>query len=171
MANWQNRVIDQGEQPADQFQSHERNIHTHPPAQREAVRSSLDKLGWLKPVIVNRRATGEEILIDGHERVWQAMQNDNAAVPYQVVQLTPEEETLALLALDPTARMSGYDRDNIEALLHEVQTGLDPALDSLMADLASEVGIMLESTTEGLDEPAPIDKRVQCPECGCVFDA
>jgi len=51
------------------------------------MKAALDGLGWIAPVIENKR-TG--YLIDGHERVMQALAA-NAPVPYVVIDLDEKE--------------------------------------------------------------------------------
>ena len=119
MAKWKNRIVGQGSKPADQFLANELNWRTHPENQRRAVKASLDTVGWVQQVIENKR-TGR--LIDGHERVWQALDNNNADVPYIEVDLTEEEEIQALATLDPLSSMASVDPDKLTELLGQVQT-------------------------------------------------
>ena len=87
-----NRIIGYATKPADQFQANPLNYRKHPQRQRDAVNGSLRELGWIAAVVENVQ-TGN--LIDGHERVWQALKN-NEDVPYLQVDLTEAEEKLAL---------------------------------------------------------------------------
>ena len=80
-----NNIVGFDIKPADQFLFNPQNFRKHPQAQRNAVRESLNELGWIDAVLENIQ-TGN--LIDGHERVWQALQN-NEDVPYLKVDLTP----------------------------------------------------------------------------------
>lgn len=73
---FENRIISYGEKPADQFTANPLNPRLHPQFQREVMQAALTELGWLAPVIENKR-TG--YLIDGHERVMQALLNNEAA--------------------------------------------------------------------------------------------
>lgn len=116
---WKNRIIGHWSKPASQFQAHPNNWRKHPARQRKAVKGSLDDLGWIDTVIENVR-TGH--LIDGHERVWQAMDNGDAEVPYIQVDLSEAEEAQALLSLDAIAALAESDAEKIDALLQEVKT-------------------------------------------------
>ena len=69
--HWRNRIIEYGTRPASQFQAHPRNWRKHPKAQREALAASLNGVGWVGVVLENAR-TGH--LLDGHERLWQALE-------------------------------------------------------------------------------------------------
>lgn len=166
MSQWQNRIIETGTQPASQFTPHPDNARRHPTKQRDAVRSSLDKFGACQFILVNQQGT----ILDGHERVWQALDNDDAELPYAVLDLTEEEERLFLMMYDRTGEMAEWDGEALSRLLEDVQTGLDPVIDSMLAELASEAGVITDLGGDGLDDSPPVDKRIQCPECGCVFE-
>jgi hypothetical protein len=131
-----NRIIGYGTKPADQFLPNELNYRTHPQRQRDAVQASLRELGWIG-VAVENRTTGR--LIDGHERVWQALAN-NEDVPFIEVELTEEEERLALAIYDPITQMAKTDTVILDALLDEVSTD-EPALQDLLSQLAGNAGI------------------------------
>jgi hypothetical protein len=147
-SQWQNRIVRYGVQPADQFTANPRNPRKHPQKQRDAVEGSLNTLGWIAPVVVNVR-TG--YMIDGHERVWQALARDNAPVPFVEVDLSEDEEALALATFDFITYMAEYDRDNLDALLREVNTD-DAALQAAIAELSESVGLYTDETPK--DAPA-----------------
>lgn len=138
MTDWRNRIIGHGEQPADQFTANPRNPRRHPQKQRDAVAGSLATLGWIAPVIVNKR-TG--YVIDGHERIWQAMAQDNADVPYVEVDLSEDEEALALATFDWITYLAEYDRDILDDLLREVNTD-NVALQEVITQLATLQGVI-----------------------------
>ncbi len=155
---WTNRIIGQGSKPASQFLANPQNPRTHPPNQRAAVKGSLDELGWVQNVIEG--ASG--YLIDGHERVWQALQNGDAEVPFIQVDLSPEEERLALAILDPISALAETDRDQLDALLREVSTG-DEALQKMLAELAKDAGLYVDKSK--VEDPgAQIDRAEELRE-------
>ncbi len=154
MTNWANRITRHGVQSADQFLANPRNPRKHPQKQRDAVKGSLNTLGWIAPVIVNAR-TG--YMIDGHERVWQALQNDNAEVPFVEVDLSEAEENLALASFDWITHLAVYDPDNLDALLRDVQTD-DVALQAVIAELAGSVGLYTDDAVPVEDGGAQLDK-------------
>lgn len=137
--DWKNRIVGYGTKPADQFKANPLNARTHPEAQRRAVKGSLDTLGWIAPVIENVR-TGN--LIDGHDRIWQALQNDGEEVPYIQVDLSENEEKLALASFDFITTMAEYDKQLLDELLREVNT-TDAAMMETLAKLAEEAGLLL----------------------------
>lgn len=159
MAVWNNRIVGSGSKPASQFLANPLNFRRHPQNQRAAVKGSLDELGWVQNVLENVR-TGN--LIDGHERVWQALQNDDANVPFIQVDLSEEEERLALAILDPISALAETDKDQLDALLREVQTD-DEALQKMLAELAKESGLYPDKP-KAEDPGAQIDKAEELRE-------
>ncbi len=131
-----NRIIGYGTKAADQFEPNPLNYRTHPQRQRDAVQASLRELGWIG-VVVENKTTGR--LLDGHERVWQALKN-NESVPYVEVELSEAEERLALAVFDPIGAMAETDSAILDALLRDVNTG-EEALQGLLAELAEDAGI------------------------------
>ena len=131
-----NRIVGEGVKPASQFLANPLNWRTHPQRQRDAVNASLSEVGWVQQVIENVR-TGH--LVDGHERVWQALQNDDADVPFLQVDISEDEERLVLATLDPMAAMATADADILADLLAGIETESD-ALTALLDDLAKEHG-------------------------------
>lgn len=151
---WKNRIIRHGEQAANQFLAHDLNARRHPAAQREALRGSLNAVGWVAPVIVSART---QKILDGHARVEEVLSRDeNALVPFVEVDVSENEERTILAAFDPITGMATYDREALDALLREVDTG-DAALQSLIADLAAQNELYLNG-----DEPGePVDAEPQ----------
>lgn len=169
MTDWQNRITRYGEQAADQFLANPLNPRRHPQPQRDAVKGSLDTLGWIAPVIVNKR-TG--YMIDGHERVMQALeQGDDTPVPFIEVDLSEDEERLALASFDWITQMAAYDRDSLDTLLKQVNTD-DAALQSLLSELAMNEGITPpDFAPVGIDDQPRLDEKAKCtcPNCGHEF--
>ena len=144
---FRNRIIGYDTKPADQFTANPLNYRKHPQRQRDAVNASLRELGWISTVIENV-TTGN--VIDGHERIWQALAN-NEDVPYLKVELSEAEERLALAVFDPITNMAETDAAILDDLLREVNTG-EAALQALLAELAEQASIVPPS-----DELAGVD--------------
>src|SRR5262245_11846689 len=81
-----NRIIQYGTKPADQFLANPKNPRVHPISQREAMDEALKKVGFVLPVV----ETKDGYLLDGHERIYQALIN-NDDVPYVVVDISSDE--------------------------------------------------------------------------------
>lgn len=148
---FKNRIVGYDTKPADQFTANPLNYRKHPQRQRDAVNASLRELGWISTVVENV-TTGN--VIDGHERIWQALQR-NEDVPYLKVELSEAEERLALAVFDPITNMAETDAAILDDLLREVNTG-EAALQALLAELADGAGLYGEKTTG--DTPAEVDR-------------
>src|SRR5262245_41086200 len=95
--------------PANQFLAHEMNARRHPAKQREALRGSLDSVGWIAPVLVSTRTSK---LLDGHARIEEALSRDEAmSIPFVEVDVSEEEERLILATLDPISALATYDKE------------------------------------------------------------
>lgn len=169
MADWRNRIVGSGEMPAGEFLANPLNWRIHPKPQQEAMAGALNEIGWIQEVIVNQQ-TGN--LVDGHLRVTLALRNgETTPVPVKFVDLTPEEEALALLSLDPIAAMADSDKQKVDELLREVQTG-EAGLQAMLDEFAQGLGIVSpDFEPVGVEEQGRLDekKKVVCPECGHEF--
>lgn len=156
--DWMNRIVRYGVMAADQFTANPRNPRRHPQAQRDAVKGSLDTLGFIAPVIINR-VSG--YLIDGHERVMQALgQGDDTPVPFIEVDLTEDEEAIALASFDWITYMATYDQDTLSDLLRDIDTD-NQAMQALLDQIASENNITLDDAPVMDDQGAEIDKGAE----------
>jgi hypothetical protein len=77
----------------------------------------LDQLGWTERIMVNKN-TGR--IINGHMRYELAVKKGEAQVPVDFVDLTEEEEALALATHDPIASMTVTDRQKHKELLSNI---------------------------------------------------
>jgi hypothetical protein len=145
---WQNRITQYGEQPADQFLPHELNARRHPGNQRDALRGSLNAVGWVAPVIVSARS-GK--ILDGHARVEEALSKDeHGLVPFVEVDVSENEERTILATFDPITGLATYEREALDALLREVDTG-DAALQAMLSELAAKEGVILPDLADAFD--------------------
>lgn len=111
------------------------NFRRHPKAQQNAMDATLDALGWIQRVIVNK-ITGN--MIDGHLRVERALAMKESSVPVCYVELTLEEERVALATFDPISAMAVTDKRMFDELVSSI--GADnPVLLSLLAKTADDV--------------------------------
>ena len=131
---WQNRIIGYGEESPDQLLANPHNHRIHPKRQQQALKGSLDTLGYIQTVIVNK-ITGH--IVDGHLRVEMALRNDQKSIPVTYVELTEAEEAQALLSIDPIAAMATTDANKVEELLNLIQTDNADVMKHL-ADFAEE---------------------------------
>jgi len=131
---WRSRIVGSGDESPDQLLANPANWRTHPASQRNALRGSLDAVGWVQQVMVNRR-TG--FVVDGHARIEEALTRHEPTVPVLYVDLSPEEEALVLATLDPIGAMADRDGAKLEALLADITVD-DEGLRALLGDLAGD---------------------------------
>ena len=147
IAPWRSRITGSGEEDPTQLLANPRNWRTHPGRQRDAIRGSLDTVGWVAQVMVNR-TTGH--VVDGHARVEEAISRGEPTVPVLYVELSPEEEALVLATLDPIGAMAEQSTERLAELLAEISVD-DAGLRRLLADLAPPK----HGLTDPDDVPAP----------------
>lgn len=135
---WESKIVGHDRIPPDQITANPLNFRTHPQAQRDALRDAIEEVGFIRSVTINRR-TGN--LIDGHERVWQALTSEQPLIDVEYVDLSEEEERLALATMDPISEMAKVDSEILGDLLNQVQTGSE-ALGNLLTALATDNGIL-----------------------------
>lgn len=150
---WRNRIVGYGEEVPDQLMANPDNWRVHPQAQQAALKGVLDEVGWVQNVLVNR-TTGH--VIDGHLRIALALRHGAPTVPVTYVELSEAEEQEILATLDPLSAMAVADKEKLDQLLREVQSG-ESAVQQMLADLAKQSG--LYGATEGAEPPEPqVDK-------------
>ena len=145
-----------------------KNFRIHPKPQQDALSGALNELGWIQRIVVNRQSGH---VIDGHLRVSLAISRNEPSVPVVYVDLSPEEESLALLTLDPLSAMAATEASQLDALLRDVQTG-EAGLQAMLAELAQDAGLVPpDFEPVGIDEQGRLDEKAKatCPECGHVF--
>ena len=181
---WKNRIVGYGEAPPDQLLANPKNYRRHPNLQREALRGSLDEIGVIAPCVVNQ-TTGN--LVDGHARVEEYLTAGLPTVPIIYVELSEEEEALALLALDPIGAMAVSDNRALRALLDEVDAD-SSGLTDLLADLrrqseayqpdydpsigggeVTQADVDAAAARLGEHGEGAEHERVLCPHCGGSF--
>ena len=150
---FQNRIIDYGVQPADQFLAHPKNARMHPQFQRDVMKAALDTVGFVAPVIVAKSG----YLLDGHERVWQGLQNGNAPIPYVTVDVSEDEEAYVLATFDPIASLATYEQEKLSDLLQDVQSE-DAAIQQMLDELAADYDVLLNGDEPTPDPGAQMDK-------------
>jgi Domain of unknown function (DUF4417) len=98
-----------------QLSDNPRNWKFHPPEQLDVIRSSLERLGHLKPLGTYNATTGR--LLDGHARKGILEAAGSGPVPIWVVELPEELEAEALATLDPSGWTAVPDKSKLLALL------------------------------------------------------
>ncbi|AMO58242.1 DNA modification methylase [Endozoicomonas montiporae] len=161
MSRWKDRITGQGKENPEQLLANPQNWRIHPKHQQDALKGALEEIGWIQQVIVNQR-TGH--LIDGHLRVELSMREGETEVPVIYVDLSEDEEKIALATIDPLSAMAETDQGMLDRLLEGIDVDNDE-LNSLLESLASPD--LLDEPEDGLtdddDCPEPRDNTTCQP--------
>ena len=117
---WASRIVGEADIDPRKLIPNPQNWRKHPKAQQVALAGALDEIGWIQRVIVNKR-TGN--MIDGHARVELSLRAKEPSVPVLYVDLSPEEEAIALATFDPLSAMAIKDQTILDALLRSIDCG------------------------------------------------
>lgn len=164
---WENKIVGYGEEPPESLLAHPMNPKIHPKLQQDALAGALSELGWIAPVIVNRTTAH---VLDGHARIGLAISRGEPTVPIAYVEISPEQEALALATYDPIGALAATDREALAALLEDVTTG-DAALQAMLDQLAQDAGLVPGAVSEiappdGFTEYGDdIETQYECPQC------
>ena len=133
-ARWKSRIVGEANVDPRTLIPNPQNWRIHPRTQQRAMSGTLDTLGWIQRVVVNKR-TGH--IVDGHLRIEMAMENKECSVPVCYVDLSEDEERLALATFDPLSAMAETDARMFAALTMNLTTEND-ALDALLHGEAAQ---------------------------------
>jgi hypothetical protein len=116
---WRNRIVESGQEAPDQLLVNPFNARIHPKPQQDALSGVLNSIGWIAPVIVNKRSGH---VVDGHLRVSLALSKGEKSIPVDYVDLDENEEKIMLASLDYIGSMAVYDREAVDTLLQQVNS-------------------------------------------------
>lgn len=134
---WQNKIIGHDEVPPESLLANPYNFRLHSMAQQEALEDAIEEVGFIRSVSVNKR-TG--CIIDGHLRVILALRRNEKSIPVEWLDLTDEQERLALATLDPLGALARTDRDKYAELISTTQPEGE-AIRDVMRELAEKAGV------------------------------
>jgi DNA modification methylase len=154
---WRSRITGQGTEAPDQLIANPDNWRLHPAFQQAALTEALDRVGWIQQVIVNKR-TGN--VVDGHLRVELALQNNEPTIPVVYVDLTPDEEKIALATLDPLSALADQDSEKLAELTALVNREDSPTLIEMLEDLVGDIGDGYDAGEgeDGANNVPPVEK-------------
>lgn len=133
-----NRIVGSGTEKVDQLLANPKNFRLHPDSQQQALAGAIDEIGFIRSVTVNK-VTG--CVVDGHLRVTIAARSGVDEIPVEYVELTDEEESKALLFIDPIAALAASDRQKLETLISSVNSD-DARVTQMLEDVAAANGIL-----------------------------
>lgn len=139
---WRNRIIESGAADPQKLAKgyNSWNWRHHPQIQRDALEDALDSIGVLQPVLFNR-SSGR--VIDGHLRIELAILKGQPLIPVNYVELTDDEEALALATLDAITEQAEPIPDKLAALLERTRemTADRPGLGAMLQALRLRAGM------------------------------
>jgi DNA modification methylase len=158
MNKWKNRIAGYGTEDPEQLLANPLNFRIHPKTQQNALSGSLETLGWIDDVVINK-TTGH--VVDGHARIELAISSGEKEIPVKYVELSAEEERQALLSLDPISAMATVHQDNMEELLKSIKSE-NESVNQFLEILAKENNI--EFFEQKPDLPAHLDMADELQE-------
>jgi len=144
-APWKNKIVGNALVPPSSLLPHDKNFREHPRMQVAALAGCIDEIGYIRSVTVSKR-TGK--ILDGHARVRLAIDEGQEFIPVEYVDLTEEEEAIALATIDPIAAMALSNKEALENLLSQANAR-NEGLKNMLADLAQRNGLMLAGLNGG----------------------
>ena len=158
---WNSRIVAEADVSPSTLIPNVLNWRKHPMHQQQALAGTLDQIGWVQRVIVNKR-TGN--IIDGHLRVEMALAKKEKTIPVCYVDLSPKEEHIALATFDAVGALAQADEAIYAKLIDEIgadNSALLALLASEEADAASIVGAALNAGSQlsGMEYRVIVDCR------------
>lgn len=147
-ANIRDRIKELRRVPAKDLISNPKNWRRHGTAQKKAMRTMLENIGFANALLARETDRGELMLIDGHLR---AGVSPDEVVPVLVLDVNEQEADQLLATLDPIAGMAEVDTLKLSSLVEDIKlpsVELDYELRSLLA---------VEDSWRGGDLGAPPD--------------
>lgn len=154
MPDYDNRIV--GYEPCydpEQLLPHPENWRIHPKAQQDALKGSLEQLGWIDCVTVN--VTTQHV-VDGHARAADAI-SAGSCCPVMWVDLTEDEELVALASFDTITGMAATDQQRLASIADRCKFQSDALADAVRAAVSSVVREMPEP--ERIDGEADTDSE------------
>lgn len=138
---YKNKIVEMVDVEVDQVIFNPQNWRIHPKLQQETLDEQMQEIGWIQPVIINQR-TGN--LVDGHLRVLLARREGLSHVPATIIDISEEEEKIALASFDSITIMAGTDKAKLEELLNIISDENED-IENLVEQIAKEHRIHADS--------------------------
>lgn len=136
MTDYQNRIVSY--EPCvdpEQLLGHPENWRIHPLAQQKALKGSLQQIGWIDTVTVN---VNTQHVVDGHLRAAEAISAESCC-PVIFVDITEEEELVALSSFDTITGMAVTDSDTLARIADRVTYQSDALADAVRSAISNVI--------------------------------
>ena len=156
-APWKSRIVGHRKMDPHKLLQNPYNHRLHPESQRKALAAAIRDIGFIRSVTVNK-TTGH--IVDGHERVYQAIEDGQPKIDVELIELSEAEEKKALASIDQITEMAEVDPQALETLLGEIGP-CDSELERLFADMTTSLWDepttkkKAKDSTANSDEPPP----------------
>lgn len=131
---WKSRVVGRATVDPRKLKDNPLNWRVHGLTQQRVMRDAIEQIGIIDDIVVNKR-TGN--IIDGHGRKELAIANEEETVDVLYVDLSVDEERLALSIMNPLGELASTDPEKLGELLGLINRNGGP-LDGLLADLEEQ---------------------------------
>lgn len=154
-------------QPADY------NPRTITPEALEGLTKSLQKFGYLSPLVVNLHG-GKQTVISGHQRLKAMLDQGVEEAQCVVVDFDPVTEKAANIALNSETISGDWELEGLEKILQDLSFEFpefdELNLDRLTSDLHLDSEILVKDNKEIDVDDFGNDLAHTCPKCGFEFD-
>lgn len=155
MAEWKIKVVGLTYEDPESLLAHPKNPKIHPASQSAILRAAIERVGVIGVAIQND-VTG--YLIDGHERVGEAIATHQPTFPVLHVELSEEDEDFALATFDPIGYLAVKDQALTDELLDGVIAD-SPALNDFLESLRTREPFDPTAEWQGMPEFEQQDKN------------
>lgn len=145
---WNSRIVGHDRIDPKAIKPHPLNHHDHPKEQREALDAAVGEIGFIRSVTINK-TTGT--LLDGHERLAKALEDGEPLIDVEYVELSEEEERVALATMDQIGRMAKVNPEKFKELSADLEVRSEGLL-ALLDDMKLKAGLVKPIEEE--DAPA-----------------
>lgn len=134
------------------LRSNPANHRVHPDAQKAALGSILDEVGFVGTLLAYELSDGTLRLCDGHCRIELLDEDDEVEVA--VVDLSPEERRKIHATYDAIGAMAQVDVAKLDALIADIQFD-SPAIVAMLSEVSEKALAQPESLDEEDDSHLP----------------
>lgn len=135
---WRNRIVGHGMVAVDSLLANPANWRVHPKLQQDALAAAIQQVGYIRSVTIN---VTTQHMVDGHLRAQLADRDGVPELEAEFVELTEEEERIAIATLDPLGALAVADKDKLADLLTDLENSA-PALLAGVSEVAGKMGVV-----------------------------
>lgn len=135
--------------PIEKLQSDPDNARIHDDRNIEVVRASLERFGWMQPIVAR---IGDKMILAGHGRVEAAKRLGMTKVPVFFVKLNKKDGHAYAVVDNRAAELAQWDSLKLAALLAEMDADLQAAVGFSAAEISA---VLDDINGTNADVPVP----------------